>query len=168
MFIEKSISWKKIENLTDKIVEEIRENNKKYDWIISIQRGGLIPGVLISQKLGVKHAVASISHYIGKEKHEIKDLYISMVGDIFPKDHILIIDDIADSGDSIKEAIKIVKKEEPLIKNIDTATLYYKPHSMVKPTFYGKEIKNNIWAIFPWEHDEKQKKEEALTHVRET
>jgi hypothetical protein len=60
---------------------------------------------------------------------------------------ILLFDDIADTG----ETLKFVKKylESRGVKKIYTATLFYKPHSMIKPDYYGEETV--AWIIFPYE-----------------
>jgi hypoxanthine phosphoribosyltransferase len=50
----------------------------------------------------------------------------------------LIVDDIADTGKTLKG-----------YQDFTTATLFYKPRSIVKPTFYVRETTN--WIVFPWE-----------------
>lgn len=51
----------------------------------------------------------------------------------------LVVDDIADTG------ITLQKVGNACL----TATLYYKPHSTVMPTFYIRETTK--WIVFPWE-----------------
>ena len=60
---------------------------------------------------------------------------------------VLILDEVADHGDTLELAIKYLRMmgaEEILI-----ATLCYKPHSSVKPDFYAFET--SAWVIFPHE-----------------
>jgi len=47
--------------------------------------------------------------------------------------------------------LKFVKKhlEKLGVKEVITATLFYKPHSTVKPDFYGTET--TAWIIFPYD-----------------
>ena len=37
-------------------------------------------------------------------------------------------------------------------KEIRTATLYYKKHSILKPDYYIRETKD--WVVYPWEYGE--------------
>ena len=60
--------------------------------------------------------------------------------DRFPliAEETLVVDDIADTGKTLYGYQKC-----PI------ATLFYKPRSIVKPTFYVRETTN--WIVFPWE-----------------
>ena len=152
MIQKEKTSWEQIEQLVIDLEIQIKKSKKKYDYIIGINRGGLVPSVLLSHKLNVPHGVYTVQSYVGTKKREVKtDLYISMIGFINPNHEILIVDDIADSGESLEVAVRKIKKQESDAKNIDTATIYYKPKSIVKPTFFAKEIPDETWVIFPWE-----------------
>ena len=58
---------------------------------------------------------------------------------IYP--NTLVIDDICDSGETLKNA-----------PGVYTATLHYKKSAIVKPTLYAEliEIEDN-WVVYPWE-----------------
>lgn len=151
----KRIDWDGFNSLIDEVVRQIHASKKTYKWVISLNRGGCIPGVVISHRLNANHGVFTVQSYNGKEKmKEVKhDLYISMLGQIHPSDRILIVDDILDSGDSLKAVMKKIPKIDSDIKNIDTAVLCYKPKSSVTPTYYGEEVSGHTWVSFPWESD---------------
>jgi hypothetical protein len=152
--IEKSASWSEIEKSIDIIVSNIKKDNKKYNYIVSLNRGGLIPGVLLSHKLNIPNCVYTIQSYSDKEKKKLKkDLYISMIGSFKSSDHILVVDDISDTGETLAETIKKIKKIDSDVKNIDVATIYYKNKSIFKPTYYAAEIDNDIWINFAWENN---------------
>lgn len=146
-------SWRKIDKLVDVIVSHVK--NKEYDLIISLNRGGIIPGVLLSHRLKIKHGVITIQSYSGKKRTKdcIIDRYISMLGDINPNHRLLIVDDIADSGRTLEELLKFLDMIKVPRKNIETATLYYKERSVFRPTYYGKKINNDTWVEFAWERD---------------
>ena len=55
----------------------------------------------------------------------------------------LVIDDICDSGKTIRDSV-----------GVNTATLYYKPNDVAKPTIFAEEIITSKWVIFPWEQPE--------------
>ena len=60
---------------------------------------------------------------------------------------ILIFDDVADTGESLELAKSYLENHGT--KNIQTATIYQKPWSKVKPDFVADDTK--AWVIFP--HD---------------
>ncbi|MDX1371269.1 MAG: hypothetical protein R3321_02300, partial [Nitrososphaeraceae archaeon] len=47
------LTWNEIENLIKIIGSKIREKNEKYDSIIGIKNGGIVPARLISKELGI-------------------------------------------------------------------------------------------------------------------
>ena len=47
------LDWDDIENLVKKTALKIKKNNKKYDLIIGIKNGGIIPALLISRELDI-------------------------------------------------------------------------------------------------------------------
>ena len=146
----RNVSWREVEKLVDNIASRI---NKKYNVIIGINRGGLVPSVLLSQVTKIRHGVTTIESYQGHNKiKKCKVSYhVSMIGNLDKKSKILLVDDIADSGHSLIEVMKILKSLGCKEGNIDTATLHYKIQSKFKPTFYGKKVPNYDWLNYPWE-----------------
>ena len=53
----------------------------------------------------------------------------------------ILIDDIVDSGETIKNYHKRFK----------TASLFYRETSRIKPDFYAEKIDDDTWIQFPWE-----------------
>lgn len=151
--VDKELSWDQIQLLTENVYKQIKHAHKKYDWVVSINSGGLIPGVMLSKMLKAKHAVISVNSYAEKKKNpETKrDLYLSHIGQIKMIDHILIVDNIIRTGDSVLAAIESLKKVDPDAKKIDTASLYLNIKSSFKPTFFASEIDHDDWVDFPWE-----------------
>ena len=117
------LSWEDIENDINIICNKIKE--RKFQYITGLPRGGLIPAVLISHKLDITYKSLNLSKAIEEDKY-------------------LLIDDIADSGETL-----IDKKYKGYIK----ATLHYKKHSLIKPDYYAREIPNDMWLVYPWENE---------------
>jgi hypoxanthine phosphoribosyltransferase len=67
---------------------------------------------------------------------------------------LLIVDDVADTGQSLVLVKKYLKDEGA--SEIKIASIYYKPWSIVIPDYYQKET--NLWIIFPWEIKESIRK----------
>src|SRR6056300_1093160 len=83
---KKLYDWDWIEEQIDKIGEKL-EAFEKPQFITGVPRGGLIPAVLMSHKFDIP--------YIGLEAAK------TLPGDL--KKKILVIDDIADSGNTLAQ-----------------------------------------------------------------
>ena len=120
------VEWEDLERDIDKIVSQVKE----VDYVVGIPRGGLIIAVMISHRLGIKHM--TVDHL---EKLEEFNLDID-------KKRILIVDDISDSGQTLKR----YKKE-----GYTTATLDVRNSTVTIPDFYSNWIENADWIVYPWE-----------------
>ena len=139
-----------MEKLTTSLAKKI---NKRYDVIVGLNRGGLVTSVLLSHITKTKHGVVSIESYQGKKKtgrHKL-DYHVSMIGRLNSKTKVLMVDDISDTGESLREIIKVMAKLGCSPKNIDTATLYYKSRSCFEPTYHARHAPDEDWIAFPWE-----------------
>jgi hypoxanthine phosphoribosyltransferase len=66
--------------------------------------------------------------------------------------NILIVDDIADSGETLKYAVSKLKGNG--CESIQTASVFYKPCSKFKPDYFAKEVEETTWIVQPWESTE--------------
>lgn len=150
---DKELGWNKVQRLTEKVYEQIKESKKKYHWVVSINRGGLIPGVILSHLLDADHAVISVNNYKKKTKNKEtkRDLYLSQIGLIKPHQHILLVDNVIRTGDSIKAALTSLRKVDPDAKMVDTAAIHINAKSDFKPTYFAEELDSEDWAEYPWE-----------------
>jgi len=121
------LTWDDIEKLVDKLAEQVNKMDKKPLYIYGVPRGGAIPAVWLSHKTGIDY-------------YQLNSAQISKTADL---SHILIVDDICDSGETIKK----LKENFP---KCQTATLYHKETAIDKPDIYGK-ISTYDWIYFPWE-----------------
>ncbi len=127
------IDWDELGVVVNRLCLLIKKSNYKFKNVYGLQRGGLIPAVMVSHKLEIPMTK----------------------GDIGP--NTLIIDDICDSGETLD---KFVKKYQTLYSfpfNLKTAVLHYKPHtSCFEPTLYAEEWKYNNWLVYPWEREDSE------------
>jgi|TARA_R100000027_G_scaffold59924_1_gene50427 hypoxanthine phosphoribosyltransferase len=131
------ISWEDIELDVQKIVAQV----SNVDYVVGIPRGGLIIAVMISHRLGVKHM--TIDHL---EKLEEFGLDID-------KKKILVVDDISDSGQTIKRYIK---------EGYTTATLDVRHTTVAVPEHYANWIDNTNWIVYPWERKDSKTVQDYL------
>ena len=109
------LSWNDIEKQVDSLAEQINKMDKKPFYIYGVPRGGAIPAVWLSHKTGIDY-------------YQLNSAQISKMADL---SHILIVDDICDSGETIKK----LKENFP---KCQTATLYHKETAIDKPDIYGE------------------------------
>jgi len=76
--------------------------------------------------------------------------------DLKKEDKVLIVDDLADTGltlREIKQMDTIINWERQDKKDCWVyATLYYKPKTTIQPDYSVKEFDNDEWIVFPWEN----------------
>ena len=130
-----------------------------FDVIIGVSRGGLFPAVILSHMLEVKMIPVcfSGSDGAGDDKQQTE---IEVLPEFEEGTRILIVDDICDSGDTLKKMCSFYRKIKCPVK---TAVLFYKDHwpnlnpRSPKHGFTPDYIANRVgissrWIIFPWEN----------------
>jgi hypoxanthine phosphoribosyltransferase len=141
-------TWDQMNQLAFLIAKDILKTGKKIDRIVTLAKGGwpMTRSMVDFLQVG-KVASIGVKFYKGinerlKEPRIYQDLPISVEGET-----VLLFDDVADSG----ESLKFVKKhlEKIGVKEVITATLFYKPHSTVVPDFYGAQT--TAWIVFPYD-----------------
>lgn len=145
------LNWEDIYANSHLLFEKIFLDDYKPDMIVAVARGGWIPARLIADFFMIRKAAnIKVEAYevIGETNVEAKiteDISLPVKGK-----KILIVDDIADSGASLKVVNEsLVNKEAGEIK---TATLHYKEKSEVIPDYYLE--KTDAWVVYPWEYYE--------------
>lgn len=114
-----SVSWKEIDEGVKALIHKIDET--RYEAIYALPRGGLLLGVMLSHNLDLPLIVDS-----------------SKISD-----RTLIVDDISDSGNTVKKLLND--------KECDVAALYERKGSVYKPEYVYKILNQDKWLIFPWE-----------------
>ena len=142
-------SWRDVYNLTLQLSERIVASGFKPDVIVGIARGGWIPARILSDVLYMDTLQnIRIEYYTdvgskGKEPKITQPLTGSMKGK-----NVLLIDEVADTGDTLQHAIDPVKNLG--VKEVRSAVLHYKPTSTVVPDYYM--VETTSWTVYPWEN----------------
>jgi len=146
--IEKvSVSWAQFGEHVDIICDMLRE--QWFSRVVGISRGGLPFGVAMSHRLNLPFTAVGVSSY-NNETHEQETLICDTPDVIFEgwQGSILICDDIADSGKTLK-FLQDKICNNPKLTKITTATLYYKETSVIRPDYFVEVT--DRWIVFPWE-----------------
>tara|TARA_B100000683_G_scaffold127101_1_gene124707 strand:- start:2360 stop:2782 length:423 start_codon:yes stop_codon:yes gene_type:complete len=118
------LGWKWVDEQLNEIGDRLE--GVEVEFVSGIPRGGLIPAVMMSHAFGFKY----ISYTSAK---------------LLPSDlrkKTLVIDDIADTGHTLKEAVEL---------KFITSTLAMRVGSIATPRLYGQLITDQRWLVFPWE-----------------
>ena len=142
---KKYVPFQEIKENLIEINLKIDQSKWEPDIILSVNRGGCVPGVFLSHIRVLDHEVLSFKN--PKNKND------GIINKIINNDlSALIIDDINDTGDTLAD---IKKKFNSYIKNIKFAVLINNKSSSFEVDYYGSEIDKNIdnsWIVFPWEN----------------
>lgn len=148
-------SWNYIYELCIQVADLIRISGYKPDLLVAISRGGWVPGRILSDLLDNPNiATIKVEHYIDIYKTHMKPKITQPLPIDVKGKKILLIDDIADSGKSLK----LVKEHliEQGAADVKICALYYKPWSIVTPDFSVRMT--DAWICFPHEIFETMKK----------
>jgi len=128
-----------------KVAEDIREDRFEPETIVALAKGGWFAGRILSGLLGLKELISlGVEHYSGISEKEIK---VEKIMDSLNGKEVLIVDDIANTGKSIKTAFEQVKDAGGKPK---TAVLQLMYTSEFTPDYFGEYITEDAWMIFLW------------------
>ena len=143
-------SWDYIYELLIELSEKIRESRFNPDIIVGVSRGGWPPARVLSDLLENPNiANVKVEFYFDVYKTAKEPVITQQISIPIKCKKILIVDDVSDSGKTLKLLSKELLKEA---KEVKTVTLYYKPWTDYKPDYYARET--DAWIIFPWERYE--------------
>jgi len=144
-------SWDEIYEMLLRLSEKIQRDKFRPDLIVGICRGGWPPARVMSDLLeNPKLANITVEFYVDIAETKSKPVLTQTIAMPVKGKKVLILDDVADTGKTLKLVKEhLVKKGAEQVK---IATIYYKPWSIVVPDYYEKETKR--WVVFPWERKE--------------
>jgi len=141
-------SWDRIYELCIQVADQVRRSGYEPDLLVAVSRGGWIPGRILSDLLGNPNiATIKVEYYIDIYKTRTKPKITQPLPIEVKRKKVLLIDDIADSGKSLK----LVKEHlaEQGATEVKICTLYHKPWSILTPDFFVRTT--DAWVCFPHE-----------------
>jgi len=139
------LTWSKYTNAINQMAAHFKD--EKFDVIIGLTRGGLIPAVRLSHIMDTPMLPFNphLLHSNGDERNNVK-LPISPV----VCKRILIVDDIADTGKTFFKCVKFFEKRG--YKLSTTAVYINKKTTVFTPTYTVYDSQKR-WVIFPYEEE---------------
>lgn len=155
--------WEDVETCCMTLFNSIQQQQLKFDKIVGISRGGLIPATCMGYLLSLP--VTSLQ-WQTRSLNTNQD-FVSLNSLLDKKDRLLIVDNIIDSGRTFYEIMCHILFNRPAypLNNIVFSALlkrkkqdYSLPNSML--VIIGNEIENGPWVNFPWDNINRHKQEE--------
>lgn len=138
------LTWADIERDTLALIKDLPRD--RYDGILAVTRGGLIPAGMISQHLDITviETIGLVSYH-GQAQTAVK---VTKSPKIPEDDHHkwLIVDELVDTG----ATVNYLRQHFP---NSDIAAVYAKPKGHGIADYTGIEFDESRWLVFPWETD---------------
>lgn len=141
-------TWEEMGDLCFTVAKKIMDAKKKYDRVIALAKGGwtwtrsLVDYLQIDKVASIQVKFYSDIGQTNETPVILQSLPISV-----DKEKILLFDDVVDTGKTVEIAKEYILKCGA--KEVDLGSLFYKPHSVIKPEFYAYET--NAWVVFPHE-----------------
>lgn len=144
--LKKFYSWENYH----KLVLELRKHiTPAPNIIIGIGKGGLMPGIILAEEFECTLLNCGLRSYEGRTNGNIVEYQEINNFDVLRDANVLIVDDIADTGNTFKYLVHKFRKN--FCERLVTASVFYKPHSVFKPDFIAEETPNDVWIVQPWE-----------------
>ena len=119
--------------------------------LLAVARGGLTLSHLMAQAMDMRNLYTLNSiHYEGDLKLDTFNIF--NIPDVSHAKRVLIVDDIVDSGETMREILKVLNDKFPKVE-FKLATLFYKNTAVLRPDYCVREA--NEWIDFFWEVDVK-------------
>jgi len=132
----------------DKICESVR--GYKFDTIIGLGRGGYVPSVYISHRLGVSKVISLVakSYTDDNIRGKLNFLQEPVLTDKCKR--VLVVDDIVDSGTTFSFVRDWLTANYPTTEAIFVSVVY-KKQLIFPDVICGYVAPSDQWIVFPWE-----------------
>jgi hypoxanthine phosphoribosyltransferase len=146
------LSWSDVDKLISKMTPRLQPYD--FDVIIVITRGGIIPGAIVAERLGIQQVLVASVDFYEDEKYQLDwPVFMQFPADSFLRGRqVLIVDDIWDRG---KQVVNVTERVKQAGGRPFSFVLHYKSQRSIfpdkAPDFYAAETTD--WIIYPWEVD---------------
>ncbi|MBN1680271.1 MAG: phosphoribosyltransferase [Anaerolineae bacterium] len=152
------LTWNDIDKLVDVLLPQLRVA-EAFDAMIMITRGGIIPGGLLCEALGITHVFTAAVDFPRDLDHDNKTRLLVWPSFLqFPADsliadrRLLIVDDVWGSGRTITS---VKSRCQSAGAKGFTCVFHFNPYrslfSRAEPDFYGAVT--DAYIVYPWEID---------------
>ncbi|MBK8031097.1 MAG: phosphoribosyltransferase [Chloroflexi bacterium] len=151
------LTWEDVDKLVDVLIPQIRAVGL-FTGMIMITRGGVIPGGMLAEALGIQHLLTAAVDFPAVQTQGAPGLLAWPQFLQFPEAsllanrRILIVDDVWGSG---RTSISVRERVISAGATGMTCVLHYNPYRSLftheRPDFYGAST--DAYIVYPWEVD---------------
>jgi len=144
----KYVDWNQVYNLCFEVYQRIRETGYAPEFIVGVARGGWVPARIMADFF-ITHYTANVKVEFYQDLFETEE-HASITQPVSGEPrwkNVLVVDDIADSGESLKTTVAHLYHHK--VAQLRTACLHVKPWTDPLPDFYIESTE--AWIIYPWE-----------------
>lgn len=149
MTVEREVlTWDGFGDATRDLSRQVVGDGFAPEVVIAIARGGLLPAGAIAYGLGAKNCGAlNVEFYtgIGTVLDAPEVLPPTLDFEYLNGRRVLLVDDVADSGKTLKLAVELLEAEGAIVRSV---TIYTKPTTVIEPDYSWKST--DRWIDFPW------------------
>ncbi len=150
------LNWDDVDRLIDKLMPQF---NRQFDAMVIITRGGIIPGGMLAEAMGITHILTAAVDFPAQLESERNRMLMAWPEFIqFPSEDklrartTLIVDDVWGSGRTITAVKNRVSSAGGFP---ETCVLHFNPYRTLfgtsRPDYYADVTDARI--IYPWEVD---------------
>lgn len=148
------VSYDEYHNLIEKLAIQIHQSGWQFDTILCLARGGMRPGDILSRIFDKPLAIMSTSSYRADAGRVQGDLDIARYittpkGEIAGR--VLLVDDLADSGLTLRAVIEQLRSSYPPITDLRSAVIWTKGISCFQADYSVEQLPTNPWIHQPFE-----------------
>jgi uncharacterized protein len=159
------VSYDEYHNLIEKLALKIHQSGWQFDTILCLARGGMRPGDILSRIFNKPLAIMSTSSYRAGEGTvqghlDIARFITTPKGEIAGK--VLLVDDLADSGHTLKAVVDLLKGNYKPITELRTAVIWTKAVSVFDCDYSVEHLPTNPWIHQPFEGYDSMSPEKLL------
>jgi xanthine phosphoribosyltransferase len=126
--------------------------DETFDAIVAIARGGMTMAHMLGEYWDIRNVY--VINAIGYEDtKKLGTPHVFNLPDLSECRNVLVVDDIADSGDTLFAVMEKLKAHDPGV-SFKTATLFYKMDAKFQPDYKFKKAEG--WIDFFWNEDLKR------------
>lgn len=149
------LSWDEIDRLIDHLMPQF---DVEFEGMMIVTRGGIIPGGLLAEALGITHVLTAAVDFPAEIEREYTKLFAWPKFIQFPEDamlagrRILVVDDVWGSG----RTITAVRNRVGFARGVPyTCVLHFNPYrnlfGSARPDYYAAVT--DAYIVYPWEID---------------
>lgn len=142
------LTWQIYGTAVRELAQSVADSQFVPDVVLSIARGGLIPGGSIAYALDCKNLFTmNVEFYTGVGTTLPAPMILPPLLNVEELDDlkVLVVDDVADSGKTLETVVDFCKGHAAATRS---AVLYHKPRSVIRPEYIWKTT--DKWINFPW------------------